>query len=915
MTPRTGLKGWEHMNSGFFGWINRHARLVVGLVVVTALVLGGVATQSADTDDPNFDPNGAVFELADRENSMLRDDSTLDAAGFLVEAADGGDVLTADAMREWQAAAMAVRQSTDHDAHLAERWDADLQATVPGVLSIVDVVDDHLGGGLATATDADVKAALAEILAEGSGTEDMRFTLSEQAVLEDDGWTSPAFMATVTYDHATFAEYIESELWLRDLQADLQSATTLTDPVGVAIDFDQTFDEAIEASAPFIFLAVALIVLLVAIVHRSYWSAVLVGAGLGVTMLAYNGVAALVGLKMGSLLLTFIVPIAMISFGVDFYIHGAGRVREMQVDHGSSGRDAYPAGMKAVFTALLLAAVSSVAAFLANVSAGTEAIVQFGIGAAIALGLAYLILGLLAPRVLMGIEATVGPNPVKGASRWLYGLALVPVVVISGLTVTLGAVMPQIGAGAVAAGLILLIGLPVAATRRRNRRAAERGAAVDHDIRGAAHGLEWAGSLVRGLAARRIVTIPIVLIVGAAGLMTALRVESGFELRDFLSSNTGVVQSIDRFETHFPSNGQGGSFIYVEGDLTDPATLLALDDVVGRIDASDAGVGRFSTGELITSPTATDLVRATLDSPSAVAAIAQSGIELTDANGDGLPDTAAQVAAAYDHIVAHGVSTPEGERIFGADEVGSFLFHDGELQATAVRVQVGSFTEADIIQPVWDLLEAEADRLEATAAGLTLVGVSGEVITQFVSLESFADSMLVSLPIAIVLTLLVATIVLRSFRFAVASVIPIGFVVTGVYAFMVVAGYTINVVTATIAAIAVGVGIDFSTHLTARYREELARSDDRLEALRTAGAGTGGALVLSALTSVLGFTVMALAPTPIFSTYGVLTAVMISLALVAALVVLPSVLLLVTPGERTSYQRELPADKEWVLAR
>ena len=138
----------------------------------------------------------------------------------------------------------------------------------------------------------------------------MRFTLSEQATLENGVWTAPAFIASVTYDHDTFDNYIDSELWLRQVQADVQQDATLTAPVGIAIDFDQTFDEAIEGSAPFIFLAVALIVFLVAIVHRSYWSAIMVGTGLGITMLAYNGVAALVGLKMGSLLLAFIVPIA-----------------------------------------------------------------------------------------------------------------------------------------------------------------------------------------------------------------------------------------------------------------------------------------------------------------------------------------------------------------------------------------------------------------------------------------------------------------------------------------------------------------------------------------------------------------------------------------------------------------------------
>ena len=48
------------------------------------------------------------------------------------------------------------------------------------------------------------------------------------------------------------------------------------------------------------------------------------------------------------------------------------------------------------------------------------------------------------------------------------------------------------------------------------------------------------------------------------------------------------------------------------------------------------------------------------------------------------------------------------------------------------------------------------------------------------------------------------------------------------------------------------------------------------------------------MTSVLGFTVMAMAPTPIFATFGVLTAVMIVLSLAVALLVLPSFLVLVS---------------------
>ena len=305
-----------------------------------------------------------------------------------------------------------------------------------------------------------------------------------------------------------------------------------------------------------------------------------------------------------------------------------------------------------------------------------------------------------------------------------------------------------------------------------------------------------------------------------------------------------------------------------------------------------------------------------MESPAAVAAIAASGVDLTDADGNGLADTRVQILAIYDFVVANGVLTPQGEVVYAADEIGRFLYHDGATQATNIAVQVGSFTDGAVIEPVRDALTQAATAVEAGSADVT-AAATGDVITQYVSLESFADSMLVSLPLAIMLTFLLAAALLRSFRYALASVIPIGFVVTGVYAFMTLADYTINVVTATIAAIAVGVGIDFSTHLTARYREELAAQPDRLEALRVAGAGTGGALVLSALTSVFGFTVMAFAPTPIFATFGVLTAVMIALALAASLIVLPSTLLLLTPRPKATPtpQRMMPEDKAWVLAR
>ena len=115
------------------------------------------------------------------------------------------------------------------------------------------------------------------------------------------------------------------------------------------------------------------------------------------------------------------------------------------------------------------------------------------------------------------------------------------------------------------------------------------------------------------------------------------------------------------------------------------------------------------------------------------------------------------------------------------------------------------------------------------------------------------------------------------------------------YGIMYVAGFALNYVTATIGAISVGVGIDYSIHMTERFMEELRRAQDKAQAVRRAARGTGVALVASVASSVLGFAVLGFAPMPLFASYGQLTAIMIFLALAASLVVLPSLLLLVTP--------------------
>lgn len=131
------------------------------------------------------------------------------------------------------------------------------------------------------------------------------------------------------------------------------------------------------------------------------------------------------------------------------------------------------------------------------------------------------------------------------------------------------------------------------------------------------------------------------------------------------------------------------------------------------------------------------------------------------------------------------------------------------------------------------------------------------------------------------------------------SVIPILITVSLLYGFMEIAGYSINIVTATIGAVSIGIGIDYAIHLTMRLREETESGGTRNDAMRRTGEGTGIALLSSAVSSAVGFFILAFGPMPLFASYGLLTAVMITMAAAATLLVLPSLLMIVTKEPAT----------------
>ncbi|MCP5114497.1 MAG: MMPL family transporter, partial [bacterium] len=171
-----------------------------------------------------------------------------------------------------------------------------------------------------------------------------------------------------------------------------------------------------------------------------------------------KGIFALLGFKAG-LLLGFIVPVSIISFGVDFFIHAFGRAREAQVE-GHSRERSYPLGLNAVFLALVLAALSSAAAFASNAVSGIEMIVQFGLGAAIAILVAFAVLGVLLPKLVLVTEDALGASPEHRGPRILTKLGFLVATLVAGIVVAGAVNFPVIGAVAALVFALLFLYVP-----------------------------------------------------------------------------------------------------------------------------------------------------------------------------------------------------------------------------------------------------------------------------------------------------------------------------------------------------------------------------------------------------------------------------------------------------------------------
>jgi len=282
---------------------------------------------------------------------------------------------------------------------------------------------------------------------------------------------------------------------------------------------------------------------------------------------------------------------------------------------------------------------------------------------------------------------------------------------------------------------------------------------------------------------------------------------------------------------------------------------------------------------------------------------AQLGIN--DEHNDSIPDSKEDVVKVYDLLYENGIgdaTTTDIRHVLHRDP-------EGNYDKTLMWIDVVDEERMENKEEIKDELEEDTLPLRLLESrGIIVFTATGEPLVIYTVITAMMDSMLNSIAITLVVCFMVLLLVFRSVKFGVITMIPICLIAIWILGTMFALGYNFNVTSIMIVAITIGVGVDYSIHITQRYREERAIGRKPAEAIEHTLPATGMALFGAAASTALGFSVLAFASMKVFAAFGILTAFMVVYSFLAAVFVLPVLLMLVDQNRLCDCGREVGRD-------
>jgi uncharacterized protein len=231
-----------------------------------------------------------------------------------------------------------------------------------------------------------------------------------------------------------------------------------------------------------------------------------------------------------------------------------------------------------------------------------------------------------------------------------------------------------------------------------------------------------------------------------------------------------------------------------------------------------------------------------------------------------------------------------------SDDIKKFMIQpylSDEHQQTRISLRVIETTpnlkRAELVKKIHDYAINQVGLKEEQ------VHFTGMLVLYNNMLESLFKSQIATIGVVFVSIMLMIVVLFRSFKIAFISILPNLMAASAVLGAMGLVGIPLDMMTTTIAAIVVGVGVDQAIQYFYRYREEFAIDRNYVAAMHRSHASIGRAMYYTSATIIVGFSILMLSQFIPSIYFGVLTAFAMFMAIVGSLTLLPKLILMMKP--------------------
>jgi hypothetical protein len=175
------------------------------------------------------------------------------------------------------------------------------------------------------------------------------------------------------------------------------------------------------------------------------------------------------------------------------------------------------------------------------------------------------------------------------------------------------------------------------------------------------------------------------------------------------------------------------------------------------------------------------------------------------------------------------------------------------------------------------------------------VRLSGIMVLYNNMLQSLFSSQILTMGFVVIALMIMFMVLFRSVRISLIAIFPNLISSVSVLGVMGLAGLPLDMMTITIAAISIGIAVDNTIHYIHRFRTEFETDRDYFNTMHRCHGSIGNAMFYTSLTIIVGFSILVISnfiPTILF---GLLTGLAMLIALIAALSLLPRLIIVFKP--------------------